>query len=78
MLLDLIVAVSSVDQQLERDTRDLSKARSKVDVRDNKCERVDIIQEIHSKYKGERYSLIVSPTSGEAGCVVRGVVEKGL
>ena len=31
----------------------------------------------HVKYKGELYALIVSLTTGEAKCVVRGISEKG-
>ena len=37
-----------------------------------------VSDENHSKCNGELYSLIVSLTSGEAKCVVRGILEKGL
>ena len=51
--------------------------QGKVEVGNNSFICEDISAAIHSKYNGELYSLIVSLTSGEAKCVVRGILEKG-
>ena len=68
-----------MDQSLAGDLRGLLKARTKIETAGN-CFKIDEVaasEENHSWYKGELYSLIVSLTSGEAKCVVRGILEKG-
>ena len=73
---DLVIQLGSVDQGLGREVREMLKSRDKLVVESNCFKNDDVFDEMHSQYKREFYSVIVSLTSEEAKYVARGILEK--